>query len=328
MKKITLITIFIMLAFSPVRAVTTPPMLGVNYNYTGLTFHDTAMFEGYDADRELAQSQLSAMCANGARSVRFMVRFRTESEGIGSIFVPSAGGVMPEPYRQRFIDILTDFKNSCLQKVVIAFVPTVSNDPMQSFGTDLAHTYNPDKFAENWAFMQDVRSLTKEYGPPSEFDLINEGAPWDTLPAGIKSQLITYDYLMIQAYNNAYGFTDACISFMARDASTLARMLDIHFALNIFPSKWCMTAYPANPTALNYFNMLKRIDTTLRNAGKNQPLAIYETYYNNHNVALAVDYFIGHSTRGVSDLIEWPILTDLQTLVPPPFYLSEYLTIQ
>lgn len=316
-------------------------ILGANHNWTkflNCTLNDTGILLTYDQTgvRTEVQSQLAKMKNNGLQSLRLLIWHQSDitiTTKKGEVIIaakwgviPSKDGSIPEPYRTNLINYLTDVKNAGFKKLTISFGPKRENDPMQNYA-DLQNSppYDPNKFIENWRFIKNVRALAKQYGPDDiRFDLMNEGAPWDSLPSNIKTQLTDYLVQMFKRYVTAFGNQDVTIGFMP---GTLPNLLSIFDKAGVGQPAWYHgSMYMKSSDEM--FNELKKDDDILNARGLKQPIVISETYYNNSNIADGIKRFISSSKRPILEILEWPITPqDEKCFINPPYSISNYLKL-
>jgi len=329
------------------------PQLGVNYTHVHAALSGNGLLFTYQNSgvRALAQSQLAAMYANGARTTRLIV---WHEDAIGTNdwgVIPTA---LPEPYRTNFVNYLTDLTAAGFTRLTIAFGPAGANDPKENYGATCDCTFS--LLEQNWAFIQQIRTIAKQYGPPDvRFDLLNEGAPYDWLDGNctsgksVKAQVRAYDTQIIDRWMKAYGNSDVTLSVMAGalltcdvDGGTTfdntVLVGELGELLGVFgqtlPGWFAVHAYyPGDPKCAPILGQsvlasLMTVDSFLASKQITQPIVIQETYYNDVGVASAVQKLMQTSPRPIDELMEWPLTagsTQANIDVDPPYSLSNYL---
>lgn len=301
------------------------PLVGANYTelaQTGTCGRRYIVRHGHEPGaRRAMRLQLAAMRAAGIESLRFFIWH--DHDGAAFETIPSAGGRLVEPYRSNFVAYLQAARELGFKGLEIVFGPVLANDPMAIYG---GIPYDPALFDENWSLIQDVRALAKENGPPSRFDLLNEGAPSDGQV--LKSQIIGYIARLYRAYVDAFGNDDVTVS-------TIYQQIDPTRLPNL------LTAFRASGRAMpTYFEVhpdyiadwairdLKDVDAGLAAAGLRQPLVVGEAPYDDLPVAAAVRAFLDQSQREVTDVLEWPLESTSACRgfsVAPPYRASAYI---
>jgi len=207
--------------------------------------------------------------------------------------------------------------------VEVVFGPILGNDPMAIYG---GVPHDPALFDENWSLIRDVRERAKENGPPSRFDLLNEGAPSDAQV--LKPQIIDYVARLYRAYVDAFGNEDVSVSTIYQQVDP-TRLPNLLAALRA--SGRPMPAYfevHADYTASLAIQDLKDMDAGLAAAGLNQPLVVGEAPYDDDLMAAAVKAFVHQSARAVTDVLEWPLERDSgcrDFSVAPPYRATAYV---
>jgi len=268
--------------------------------------------------RALVRKQLAAMRAAGLESLRvFFVYDHDTSEN--PFFVPAASGRLIEPFRSSLINYLSDIRLAGFRRVTLAFDPRPSVDPTQRFGP-----YNPATFDESWRLIEDTRPLLKRYGPSeTRVDLLNEGAPSDYLT----SQVSGYVTRMYANYVSAFGSDDVTVS--AGYWTGMQRLIDALRASGKPLPRW-FDLHPRwhHDTALAD---LRATDAELTTNGLSQPLVIGEEKYNDPEIARAIADFRQTSSRGVEEVMEWPLeiggedpANSQKRCIDPPYRIDAY----
>lgn len=301
------------------------PLIGMNYTELakqGACGRRYIVRHGHEfGARTAMKAQLAAMRAAGVEILRFFIWH--DHAGAAFEAIPSAGGRLVEPYRSNFIAYLRAARALGFKRVEIVFGPVLGNDPMAIYG---GVPYDPALFDENWSLIQDVRSITKENGPPSRFDLLNEGAPSDGQV--LKPQILEYLADLYRRYVDTYGNEDVTISmiYTHRDPSRLPNLLEaIHMSERPFPTFFEVHVDYASRDALRD---LHEVDQALTAADLRQPLELGEGPYNNADFAETVASFVHQSARPVTDVMAWPLeyLSSCRDFsVAPPYRVSEYI---
>jgi len=278
--------------------------------------------------RDTAQSQLAQMHENGLTGIRLMLWHMHSISNDKWGPIPSNGG-LTEPYRTNLINYLTDVKEAGFYQLIIAFAPIWENDPMENYGSGPID-YDPAMFQENWEFIQAVRALAIQYGPPCiKIDLKAEGAPYLYLPVEIQTQVTNYDLQLYSLYADTYGTNSVGISFIAIAPDALDRLIDIYSSSgkgmpNLFMVS--LYSYPIADSQQTY-NLLNGIDDVMTAHGLSQSIFISETYYNNPLAAAGISMYLSNHSREISAVYEFPVMGDFSTYVAPPFAIDEYLNI-
>jgi hypothetical protein len=183
-------------------------------------------------------------------------------------------------------------------------------------------TYDPSLFDENWAFIRDVRSLLKQYGPAStHIDLLNEGASTPSEPTFAQSE----DYItrMYANYVDAFGGDDVTVSAgnwpgmsglvqaLRASGNPMPRWFDVH-------PHW---------DRVEQLQDLRAIDGELTANRLSQPLVIGEDEYNDPAAAAAIAEFMRTSSRRVVEVMEWPNVNEgsVHPRCPhPPYRIGAY----
>jgi hypothetical protein len=304
----------------------TPILLGADsIDYQGgmppNCFGPSILFDyGQPGVRILVRQQLAAMHASGLASLRvFFVYDWNASEN--QYFVPAEPGRLIEPFRNNLINYLSDIRKAGFRRVTLALDARGSVDPAQVWPNN---NYDPATFDATWSLIRDVRQLLKQYGPSdTRVDLLNEGAPSDYLT----QQVSTWISRMYANYADAFGTADVTIS--AGFWTGMQRLIDALRAsgkplplwFDIHP-RWHHDAALAD---------LRATDAELKTNGLSQPLVIGEERYNDPEIAHAISEFRQTSSRGVEEVMEWPLhiggedpATRQTSCIDPPYRIDAY----
>jgi hypothetical protein len=251
------------------------PLIGANYthyvnpscslNYGIITHYD------WPGVRPRVRAQLAAMRAAGLQSLRLLLWYMSDATGQYWGIVSSGGGHLAEPYRSNLIHYLSDVRQAGFEQLTLAFGPTWTNDPL---GTN----YDPAMFDEDWAFVSDVRTLLKHYGPAStRVDLMSEGAPPSWLGPVARAQDAEWITRMWSNYVDAFGSDDASFSSVGADGAydTADRIQNLIVALRASdrPLPGWFDIHPAYDYG-GTLSTLQGVDALLTRDGLSQPLVI------------------------------------------------------
>jgi hypothetical protein len=220
-------------------------------------------------------------------------------------------------YEANFIAYLELVHDYGFQQLSIAFGPEWVNDPVSP-----DDPWDPSMFDENWHFIQYVRRLAKEYGPDTvHFDLINEAAPsdyWST-----KARVESYDAQMWTNYVEAYGNSDATISVILNNAdmSTLRNLVETLNATGEPMPQW----YEVHDYTDHPLQDLQAADSLLTSKGIDAPLVLGETFYDDAQVATAINLYVSTSSRPLLEAMAWPLARDY-SCPSPPFHAHQLYT--
>jgi hypothetical protein len=286
------------------RAGQSPPHVGMNYTELSLDGPCGRRYivrHGNESGaRQLMTDQLAAMRAAGVEILRFFIWY--DHDGAAFEAIPSAGGQLVEPYRSNFVAYLQVARSLGYKRIEIVFGPVLANDPMAIYG---GVPYDPALFEENWSLIRDVRALAKEFGPPSRFDLLNEGAPSDAQP--LKAQIMDYLTRIYRRYVDSFGNDDVTVSTIYQhiDPSRLPNLISALRA----SGRPMPTYFEVHPDYFTVDALRDLIDTddVLARAGLRQPLEVGEGPYNDAAFAAVVKSFISTSQRDVTDVLVWPL---------------------
>lgn len=330
--KVNLVLLFLLPQFFIAQgAVNSHIIIGANYSHHTIlncSMDDTGIIYSYHQPgvRTNVQAQLSTMKkVNQIESLRLIVWHMTDIGSHRWGIIPSKDGKIADPYRTNLINYLNDIKNSQITRLTISFGPQWTNAPTSS-------NYDPIKFTENWTFIQDIRSLVKQYGPTTtRIDLLNEGAPSVYQPS---HQVVT-DYLknIYTNYINVYGKADVTISSIGPSGSggatdRLQNLISLIKATGKGYPNWF--EIHIGRTENDAFADLQNAHQTLKTNKLSQPITVGETSYENSSVALGVKRHIQQSTmnRPLQEVMEWPLKADstcLNISETPPYSANAYI---
>jgi hypothetical protein len=293
------------------RADVPPGLVGVDYYNTDCVGGPNLLKDA--ANPTLERLQMFAMHASGLNSLRYTINYTSDTSlingGHGGAITIEPDGMMGEPYRSRFIRYLTDAKAAGFADVTIAFYPYGPNSPAPYTTGTYVDDWDPSLYAADWRFVQDVRDLTKQYGPPqSHFDLMAEGPPsdGDRVQVGMRiddfiSRLYT-DY--VDKYGNADVFFTAIDKIPAGDDVRLVHLIeDLKSTGKPLPQWWGLDIeYTGSVAARN----LSDANATLTAYGLSGSFALGETAYENTDVARAVQSFNTTAAHRVIQVEEYP----------------------
>lgn len=311
-------------------ALVPPPLIGANYSHyanQNCSLDDTGIVTHYHERgvRRRVQSQLVAMRTAGIETLRLLLWHMTDASE-QRWGVVSAAGRLDDPYRSNLIRYLRDVRSAGFELLTVSFGPMWTNSP---FGQP-DYVYDRTKFDENWAVIQDVRSLVKTHGPPSRIDLINEAPPSEYYtPLEQIAGLRQYIAELYTRYVMTYGNDDVLVSAIAKgDPSRLAQLIDILKGTGQPLPRW-LEIHPSFSGG-DALRDLRAADATLAANGLSQPFIIGEEAYDDRPVAQAIADFMSTSARPVTEVLEWPLTADIpckDMSVSAPYRADEYITV-
>ena len=152
-----------------------------------------------------------------------------------------------------------------------------------------------------------MRPIVKTYGPPvTTFDLINEGAPIDSLST--RQRATDYDARIWTNYVDTFGNGDATISAISDGGGNhpLRNLVEALRPTGRALPRW----FEIHSYSATLLQDLQTADATLTAEGLTQPIALAETYYDDGANGAAVRQFVASSTRPLLEVSEWPIRRD------------------
>jgi hypothetical protein len=267
------------------------------------------------------QDDLAAMRAAGLQTLRVFL-YHEHGDPVNTNVVSSSGGRLSEPFRKNLINLLMDIRTAGFLQVTLAFNPWGPNDPTERFSD--GSTYDPSLFDENWAFIRDVRSLLRQYGPAStHIDLLNEGASTQSEPTF--AQIKDYITRMYANYVDAFGADDVTVS--AGNWPGMSGLVQALRASGKPMPRW-FDVHPHWGPA-EQMQDLRTIDAELTANGLSQPLVIGEDEYNDRAAAAVIAKFMRTSSRRVVEVMEWPNVNEgsVHPSCPrPPYRIDAYKT--
>ena len=307
---------------APVR-----PLIGVNYTHVafdGCSFSDNGILFAGQAGSigATAVRQLTEMRVRGVESVRLLIWHTSKIGPNDWGMIPSEGRTISEPYRTNLIYYLSTVRALRFARLTISFAPQWTNSPLRL-------KYDRRTFGENWRFIRTVRALAEHYGPADvRFDLLNEGAPSDFLPARIREQVSSYIAQMYRRYAATYGTADVVVSFIGPRNPAEARGHRLENLVHILRStgvglpRWFDLHLNYPPHQIRFG--LRRTDRTLARLGLTQGLVIGETAYDDGGAAAAFRDFANSSTRPLEEIVEWYGHPGNECPVSPPYSVTRY----
>jgi hypothetical protein len=277
--------------------------------------------------RDQVRSQLSQMKNAGVQTLNLDIWHMWDDPQPWGV-VSSRGGRISDPYRTNLINFLTDVKQAGFSRLLITFCPMWKNSPGNYEGPG---QYDPARFEENWEFIQDIRSIAKQYGPANIiFDLLGEGAPSSNWPD--YQQVYNYDVELWQLYVDKFGKSDATISLIADSYWNNNRLENLISIYNTsgraFPDWFYISFYVKdNVTIDEAYSDLEHIDQVLTANNLLQSLRVRETWYNSTIIAEAIKKFNSSHTRQVEEIMQWFIgMDNPSVLINPPYNVDVYMS--
>lgn len=308
----------------------TRPLIGVNYTHHAFPNCDR---RGTGILRTLHEpqvalkvhDQLLAMRRNGISSLRTIVWHITDASQLNAPLVSSAGGSLHEPSRTNLVRYLTEMRKFGFERLTIALSPEGRNGPQY-------RKYDPAKFAENWAFLKEIRSLTKRYGPAdTRIDILNEGAPSDGTPPDVRGQLASYVSRMYRRYTRAFGARDVTVSTIGRrtpkdgNGTRLRNLITVLRSAGLPQPRWYDVHIGYN--ARKATRGLRSTYNVLRRNQRRQPLVIGETAYGKRSVARAIRAFVDRTGMRIDEITPWYIEREKACSISPPYDAEPYRAV-
>jgi hypothetical protein len=302
------------------------PLIGANYthyDFKGCGSSDTGILTNYQigAIRSKVHRELFSMRKNGVATLRMIIWHMTNPSHQLWGPVPSAGGRLGEPYRSNLINYLREVKRFGFARLTIVFGPRGQNNPREI-------SYDTAKFDENWRFIQDVRSLVKQYGPrASRFDLLNEGAPSNYAPKDRIVRVVRYVRNVYTHYVRTFGKSDVTVSVIpARHASDkgnrLQNLVNILRSTGLGQPRWYDLHIGYTPGDAQY--ALSNSDAVLRRNHLSQPIVVGETAYNDRRIAYVIRNFMRAGGRRIAEVTPWYLRWTKKCNVDPPYQVGAY----
>ena len=302
------------------------PLIGTNYAHTAFrdcSWDGTAILATYHEDgaRETVHEQLASMRANGVESLRMIIWHMTDPGPNKWGPIPSARGDLADPYRTNLAELAGDVRRYGFQRLTVAMGPQWTNNPIE-------RQYNARKLDENWRFLENVRSVVKQFGPAdTRIDLINEGASSDYLPTKIARNIRAYATEMYRRYVERFGKRDVTVSSIAPRTrhdrgNRLQNLIDIFDSTGQGQPRWFEIHLNYGPREAAY-GLRNSLDVLTRN-GFSQPIVIGEITYDDAGVARALAGVI-RTTGRVDEIIQWPLNQSRSRCnVSPPYRAGAY----
>jgi hypothetical protein len=302
------------------------PLIGANYthyDFIGCHFSDSDILATYQipAIRSRVHRELFAMRKNGVATLRTVIWHMTDSSRQHWGPIPSAGGRLSEPYRSNLINYVREVRKFGFVRLTIVFGPRGSNNPREL-------SYDPAKFNENWRFIQDVRSLVKQYGPRvSRFDILSEGAPSSYAPKAHIARVARYLRNMYTHYVRTFGKSDVTVSVIPARRSTdrgnrLQNLINILKSTGLGQPRWYDLHIGYTPSEAEH--SLWNSDAVLARNHLSQPIIVGETAYNDRRIAKVIKTFMNESGRRIVEVTPWYIRWTKKCNVDPPYSVGAY----
>ncbi|MDX1578043.1 MAG: hypothetical protein R3266_06145 [Gemmatimonadota bacterium] len=305
-----------------------PRLAGANYthhSFEDCSWEGSGLLTSYHrADvAERVHRQLRHMRESGIGSLRLLIWHMTDIPRQRWGVVPSRGGRLGQPYRDNLIALVTEIRRFGFERLTISFSPQWTNSPLRD-------NYDPRRLDENWSFIRDVRDLVTEHGPAeTAFDLLNEGAPSDHLPAVVQKRMTEYIGRLWDRYAAQYGIGDVGISVIApRDSRDrghrLANLLDLYEEAGHGQPRSYEVHLNFAPAEVLFG--LSAVDSVLSSRGLDGPLVIGEISYGDSAVAASVGAFLSDSPRPLREILQWVAAIGDSCPVSPPYVPGPYRT--
>jgi hypothetical protein len=290
------------------RADVPQPLVGIDYYATDCIHGGTGLLK--DApDPVLEREQLYAMHASGLNSLRLTINYTSDTGlingGHGGAIAIDPDGTIGEPYRSRFIRYLIYARDAGFADVTIAFYPYGPNSPAPYTTGTYVYDWDPSLYPADWRFVQDVRDLTKQYGPPeSHFDLMAEGPPSDGDRQQVGSEIDAFMSRLYSDYVTKYGSADVFFTAIGNQHERLAHLIDdLESTGKPLPQWWGLDIQYTHDGATSD---LAAADATLQAYGLPGSFALGETAYEDGGVAEAVQTFNATVAHKVVQVEEYP----------------------
>jgi hypothetical protein len=307
-------------SFPPYRR----PLIGVNYThyaFPNCTFHKTYIPAWYHRPgvAQKVHDQLSEMRKAGVATIRTVLWHDATGQDWGPL--PSAGGTLREPFRTNLIRYVTEIRRFGFARLTIAFEPERTHNPLR-------RAYTPDKLAQNWRFIREVRSVVKRHGPRNtRFDLFSEGAPNETPTSyePVPAQTGQYIRTLYRLYVKRYGNRDVSVSVIgsmnpAEPTNRVGNLVRILKSSGAPLPRWYDVHVGYDPVGASY--ALRQAESQLNAEGQFQPLVIGDAGYDNPGVADAIRK--RRSVRRLEEVSPWYTHTLHGCPVTPPYQPGAY----
>jgi hypothetical protein len=308
--------------------LTRQPLIGVNYThyaFPNCSLDGTGILRTYSKPgiAQRVHTELYQMRKAGVATIRTIIFHMTDATGRNWGPIPSAGGMLREPYRTNLIRFLTEIRKFGFARFTASLGPTGTNNPRLAI-------YDPAKLTENWRFLETVRGLVKRYGPPdTRIDLMSEAAPSeapsDYFP--LPRQIGRYLRILYRLYVGRFGNRDVTISTIAPTfpgdmTNRMGALVHILRSTHEPMPRWYEVHIPYDPVAASF--ALRNVDMVLRANRQNQPLVIGEAAYDSAGVANAIRRFLESSSRRIDEVTPWFLRVVKGCWVPPPYKPGAY----
>jgi hypothetical protein len=310
--------------------VTGRPLIGVNYThyefpncYFLRRKYVLAAYQNPGVATTVHQ-QLMQMRSSGIESIRTVIWYDAVGQKWGPI--PAPAGILREPFRTNLIRYVTEIKRFGFARLTIAFEPKRANNP-------LLHGYRPTRFAENWRFIRQVRSIVKRYGPrQTRFDLLGEGAPnatatgYEPLPSQTGRYLRDLYRLYVRRYGNRDVSVSAITSQLPYPTNRLENLIRILRSAGETLPRWydVHIGFDAHRAAYG----LRTAESQLKRQAQIQPLVIDDAGYDSPAIAKVIRRFVRRTGRRLEEVTPWYTRTRLGCPVPPPYVPGAYATLR
>jgi hypothetical protein len=302
------------------------PLIGVNYThyaFPNCTFHRTYIPAWYHRPgvAQKVHEQLAGMRKAGIATIRTVLWHDATGQDWGPL--PSAGGRLREPYRTNLIRYVTEVRRFGFARLTIAFEPERTHNPLR-------RAYTPDKLAENWRFIREVRSAVERHGPrDTRFDLFSEGAPNETPTSyePVPAQTAQYIRTLYRLYVKRYGNRDVTVSAIgsmnpAQPTNRVGNLVRILKSSGAPLPRWYDVHVGYDPAGAAY--ALRQAQSELNAQRQFQPLVIGDLGYDNPAIARAIKRVLRGSARPLEEVSPWYTRVRLGCQVTPPYTPGAY----
>src|SRR5262245_26832090 len=310
------------------RADAPRPLVGGDYYGTGCSgpvdlLRETAI------DPTLERQQMFAMHASGLDSLGLVINYSTDplhhQDDHGGAVTVRPDGTLAEPYRSNLIRYLKDARDAGFADVTIRFQAHGPNSPQPWTSGGYVDQWDPATYVADWRFVQDVRGLTKQNGPPqSHFDLAAEAPTNDWARNQVGMRIDDFIANLYADYVNAFGSADVFFSAIGDDPLPLVHEIqDLQATGKPMPQWWGLDI---EYTGAGAARDLAAADATLRSYGLDGSLALEETAYEDAAVSGAVEAFNATAVHKVVQVEEYPNWGTPEC-VPAPYTGNAYLKV-